>query len=142
MLSQVDEDGYTPLLVAASIGLTEIVQTLVEEKANVDYVAPDHATALLFGVQENNAELITALVKECNANPNVRKGEGQTSLYIAAQEGLAESVTLLLELKVGGGRDYACVSRHFCCHSNPCCARLRNVFERLLFDCVCGSCTE
>ena len=56
-----DDEGYSPLIVAASIGLVDIAETLLEHKAKIDYIAPDHASALFCAVQEKHWELVEAL---------------------------------------------------------------------------------
>lgn len=93
-----DGEGYSPLIVSASIGLVEIAEVLLESKAKINYIAPDHASALFCAVQEKHWELVEVLV-EFGADLNAQLDKGPTPLYIAAQEGYADMVGHLVEIK-------------------------------------------
>ncbi len=89
-----EESGLTPLALAAELGLTEIVRTLLE--AGVD---PNHGGAtspLESSVLEGDPEIVRMLL-EAGADVNQRVGEGFTPLMTAAVAGDFEISRLLLE---------------------------------------------
>eukprot|EP00750_Incisomonas_marina_P027562 INCI6206.1.p2 GENE.INCI6206.1~~INCI6206.1.p2 ORF type:complete len:573 (-),score=162.31 INCI6206.1:8379-10097(-) len=93
-----DHEGYSPLIVAASIGLVDIAETLLEHKANINYIAPDHASALFCAVQEKHWELVEVLC-DFGADLNAQLDKGPTPLYIASQEGYADMAGHLVDKK-------------------------------------------
>lgn len=97
LLNEPDGEGYSPLIVAASIGLVDIAEVLLENNAKIDYIAPDHASALFCAVQEKHWELVS-LLHDHKANMNSQRDKGPTPLYIAAQEGYADMVGRLVEI--------------------------------------------
>jgi len=98
LINTPDHEGYSPLIVAASIGLVDIAEALLEHKANINYIAPDHASALFCAVQEKHWELVEVLV-EFGADLNAQLDKGPTPLYIASQEGYHDMVSHLVDLK-------------------------------------------
>jgi ankyrin repeat protein len=86
----------TPLMAAASEGLTEIVAELLAHGACVDQTDERGWTALLCAA-ENGYETICRLLMDHGADPNVRCVQSGTALMAAALKGHAGVVRVLLE---------------------------------------------
>lgn len=56
-----DEDGYTPLMVAAAIGSEKLVLQLVKQGGDVNLSARDGTTALIVAASKGNLDLALAL---------------------------------------------------------------------------------
>jgi ankyrin repeat protein/Ca2+-binding EF-hand superfamily protein len=95
-INNCDSDGYTPLILACTVGHHDIVEFLLDAKAEVDFTAPDGASALFCAVQENHWEVVELLI-ERKCNVNLQSDAGATPLYVAAQEGFKAMVKKLLE---------------------------------------------
>ena len=100
--------GRAPLHSAAWYGDLEMVQVLLDYKANVNVQdpvnwTPIHYVSRGFRTQpapHNIRQLfpdVARLLLEHGADPNVRTNFGQTPLYLAAADGTAEVVRVLLE---------------------------------------------
>jgi ankyrin repeat protein len=98
LINSVDQEGYSPLIVASSIGLVDIAELLIENGAQLDYIAPDHASPLFCAVQEKHWELL-AVLTDAKANLNAQRDKGPTPLYIASQEGYHDMVGHLVDVK-------------------------------------------
>ena len=96
-----DSLGQTPLHHAAYCGQTEIVQLLLEKKADVNCQDEKGATALRQAAQQGHLEIVKVLLEK-KADVNCRSKEGATALHVAAVNGHLEIVRLLLE----SGADY------------------------------------
>ncbi len=95
-INNCDSDGYTPLILSCTVGHHDIVEFLLDAKAEVDFTAPDGASALFCAVQENHWEVVELLI-ERKCNVNLQSDAGATPLYVAAQEGFKAMVKKLLE---------------------------------------------
>ncbi len=91
-------DGWTALHLAAHFGQIEVARTLLAAGANVSAHSwngldnePIHAAA----AHRGNVAMVAALL-EAGAQVNARQHGGFTPLHVAAQNGDAELVTLLL----------------------------------------------
>ena len=94
-INHCDSDGYTPLILACTVGHHDIVDFLIDQNAEVDFTAPDGASALFCAVQEGHWEVVELLI-DSDANVNLQTSGGATPLYIAAQEGFKSLVKKLL----------------------------------------------
>ncbi|PCI75602.1 MAG: hypothetical protein COB20_12450 [SAR86 cluster bacterium] len=85
-----------PLLDAARSGDLDAVRTALDSGANVNVVAPDGATALMWAVHHNHTELVELLLQE-GADPTLKNRYGVGPASLAAENGAALSMQLLLE---------------------------------------------
>ena len=91
----VAQGGYTPLMLAAISGSTDLATSLLGRGAKINAVNPGGVTALMIAVAGNHATLIDLLVKS-GADVNARSEDGRTALSIA-QENSNEAVIKLLQ---------------------------------------------
>jgi ankyrin repeat protein len=78
-----NDDGWTPLLEASGSGYTDVVTVLLENKANVNYVAPrNQFTALHAAAQFHRPEIVKILLSK-GANVSAKDSKGRTPLDYA-----------------------------------------------------------
>jgi ankyrin repeat protein len=98
-VDQADEQGMTPLFIAAQLSNLEMVRCLVTDLgANVDLASKGGNTPLHSAAQEGHLEVVLCLVKELRADVNKTNQNGCTPVYIAAQEGFVNIVRCLVEI--------------------------------------------
>ncbi len=106
--AQRSRDRFTPLHLAASVGVEEVVRLLLERGAKPDTLTVAKQTPLLLAVQQGHVA-VARLLLERGANPNRFAGNTFRSfLGTAAWQGNADMVRLLLEYRTdpnawGGG---------------------------------------
>jgi ankyrin repeat protein len=86
----------TALLQASDIGLTEIVQLLLEKGADANAQTVEHGTALYRASEKGFVEIVQLLL-EHGAQVNAQAGEHGTALYRASKKGFVKIVRLLVE---------------------------------------------
>ena len=96
-INEINEYGFSPLILACYKGNSEVAKFLIEKKSNLDYVS-DEGTALMASVVRGKNELAKTLL-ENGANPNLTNLQGTTALMYAAQFKNVELVKLLLQYK-------------------------------------------
>ena len=96
-INEINEYGFSPLILACYKGNTEVAKFLIEKKSNLNYVS-DEGTALMAAVVRGKNELAKSLL-ENDANPNLTNIGGTTALMYAAQFKNVELVKLLLQHK-------------------------------------------
>lgn len=95
-IDQINQQGLTPLSIAARDGHTIIVQLLLQKKANIHLTPVGGWTALHRAIQ-NGHTAVTKLLLDYGANINQpTDGLGLTPLYLAANEGNYTITQLLL----------------------------------------------
>lgn len=91
---------FTPLMEAIEKSNMEILQVLIDYRANVDLPDIQGSTPLLHACNDNNAKAALALIK-AGANVNLGStGYGRTPLMYASQKGNDQIVQALIEHKV------------------------------------------
>jgi len=95
-VSMIDQGGLTPIHLAASLGKTEIVHILLENRADIDACAISTGdTALHMASSANHLDTVTLLLQK-GANVNKQNNEGQTCLMQAARNCHSNICNLLL----------------------------------------------
>lgn len=96
-LSSLKSDLYTPLMIAAFRGYTDIVNTLLEEGSRVDVRNKQGETALMWAVKGQRVAVVKRLIECDNSGVNFENNQGCTPLMYAASDGNVEIVRCLLE---------------------------------------------
>ncbi|KAF5581731.1 ankyrin protein [Fusarium pseudocircinatum] len=91
-----DNDGSTPLILAAVRGHCRSVQALLKAGAKVDAVDPWNQTALFTAVDVGAVDVVRTLL-EFGADPNISSINGHSPLALATGKNSSEMVELLLE---------------------------------------------
>ncbi len=95
-----NEQGNTPLIIAASIGDVESVRNLLAYRADPNAANNDGNTALIYAARYNHPQIIYELMRPYSlvapVDVNIQNKEGQTALYWAASRGYEEAVKRLL----------------------------------------------
>jgi ankyrin repeat protein len=92
-----DEDGLTPLHLAAISGQTEVVKLLLDHGAQIEVIDDQTGgTPLHFAAQRGHAHTAAALLRG-GAPIEVADLNGQTALHLAVQKFQRETLVLLLK---------------------------------------------
>jgi ankyrin repeat protein len=96
-INQMNDNGFTPLILAAYKGNFEIVEFLLVEGANINYQS-EMGSALTAAVFKGNIEL-SKLLLAFKADPNGTDLNGVTPLIYAVQFKNKDMIKLLLSFK-------------------------------------------
>ena len=91
-----DDDDSTPLHVASESGRFDLVELLLDYKANVNAMKSGHSPPLFAALKSENLKVIQLLLDR-GADVNVQDKKGSTPLHIASTNGLADIVQDLLD---------------------------------------------
>lgn len=94
-LESIDEDEYTPLLLAARGGFQEVCEVLIKAGANYT-VTSTHYTALHLGVKERHLKVVQFFSKYAELLNNQSTKNSPTPLLLAAKLGFSELFEILL----------------------------------------------
>jgi quinoprotein dehydrogenase-associated probable ABC transporter substrate-binding protein len=97
----VAQGGYTPLMLAAIAGSTDLATTLIGHGAHVNAANPGGVTALMIAVAANHPGMTTLLLQS-GADVNARSEDGRTALSIAVANDNQALVKLLQEAAHSG----------------------------------------
>ena len=101
---QADNQGATPLCIAAHNGHLDVVRHLVEVGADTDQADNQGATPLCLAANKGHLDVVRYLV-EVGADKDHAQNQGATPSYIAAENGQLDVVHHLVE--VGADKDQA-----------------------------------
>jgi ankyrin repeat protein len=93
-----NEEGLTPVHVAASHGHFDVIHTLVSVGAQVEAPNAHGETVLSYCASNNYLEAIDKLVTELGADPKRADRLGITPVHSAAAQGAVEAIRLLARL--------------------------------------------
>lgn len=96
-VNEVNQHGFTPLILACYNGNEAMVTFLLENKADVNYVSPE-GTVLMAATVKGNDKMVELLLKN-NANPDLTNQNGITALMYAVQFKNVTIIRLLLQYK-------------------------------------------
>ena len=85
-LNSADNEGITPLLLAAKAGNEDIVEEMLDNGANLHLADNKGRTPLMAASAYGREEIVELLLDE-NADVNARTGDGMTALFYARQFG-------------------------------------------------------
>merc|ERR1712008_24417 len=91
-----DQEGNTPLIVAADEGMVKMVRWLTKQRCNPCIASKDGATALMAAAFRGSSEACDLLMKS-RADPNQEANQGWTALLAACQAGHTETAKRLLD---------------------------------------------
>lgn len=91
-----DANGYTPLIIASSLGQSEFVQFLLDNGANPNNCNKDGMSALHFAALNGHTNVINALV-DADAMLDVVNGDGLSPLMLAIKNNRRFVVELLVK---------------------------------------------
>ncbi|WP_412032697.1 DNA topoisomerase IV subunit A [Malacoplasma muris] len=95
-VNEIDEDGQTPLMIAANSGNVKIVSKLIEHNANLDIQDTTYEyTALMYAVQNNEYEVVKLLI-DAGADLDLRTQDYVSALTIAMEQNENEDMGKLL----------------------------------------------
>lgn len=93
----VDDDGQSPLIVAAASNKEFWARWLVKNGALVDHQNKEGETALVQSISSNSPSITGFLLKEAKANPSLKSIDGQSPYSIAIKTNRESCVNLVLE---------------------------------------------
>ena len=91
-----DEEGATPIMVAAANGHSDCVVTLIGADAQVDASQNEGATALMAAAVQGHSKCVAALLG-ASVQVDVKAEKGYTALHLAAVNGHSDVVAMLLK---------------------------------------------
>lgn len=99
-------NGRSLLAEAARLGMTDVVQAILDRGIDPDYAEQEESPALLYAAAHGHADIVRTLI-DARADVNAVTKEGGTALHLSARAGHEQIVRMLveagadLELEVG-----------------------------------------
>jgi ankyrin repeat protein len=97
IINQVNENGFSPLILACYRGNTDVADFLIDNVKDVNYKSRE-GTALAGLAIKYNKDLVEHLLKK-KADPNIADTTGYTPLFWAVKSGNKELIEQLLKYK-------------------------------------------
>ena len=91
-------NGDTALILASSLGHTQIVKALLSVNTEIDATNGDGDTALIYASRKEYLEVVQELLI-AKANPNIRNNLGYSALMITCQQGFVAIAETLIKYK-------------------------------------------
>lgn len=98
IINQLNENGYTPLILACYRANVTVAKFLIQKGATIDK-SSNMGTALMAATFKKNTEIVQLLL-ENKANPNLSDSNGTTALIYAVQFNAPDIIKLLLKYNV------------------------------------------
>lgn len=100
LINQVDEEGMTPLHIAAYFGNTEVVKKLLENNALLDVYSNSGVNAIHLAAARGHVDILKLLIQK---GVSIGKTDlyGGSPLHAAAESGQIQTVKYLIENKAG-----------------------------------------
>lgn len=89
-----DNSGTTPLILAASLGQTEMAKKLIKAKAEINLQDQNGKTALISAAQEGYSDIVKALLV-ADADEKLVDSDGKTALDLAQEAGHTQIISQL-----------------------------------------------
>lgn len=94
-LDEPDVAGWTPLMIASSVGCLQIVKTLLAANCDPNHPNENHQRPIHYAASKNHVEIAIALAN-AGADPNVADKYLSTPLHRASSKGNIKIVDMLL----------------------------------------------
>ncbi|XP_071343472.1 CARD- and ANK-domain containing inflammasome adapter protein [Trachinotus anak] len=91
-----DKQGYSPVLLSAELGHTEVFRVLLAKQAKLDATLPDLSSALHLAVHSGSGPVVQTLLEK-GFDPNITGPKALSPLHLAAQCNRSDLVCLLLK---------------------------------------------
>ncbi|XP_065112816.1 CARD- and ANK-domain containing inflammasome adapter protein [Paramisgurnus dabryanus] len=113
-----NELGYTPMLLAAELGNTEVFKVLVAKKARLDDRLPNQISALHLAIQSGSMQVAQMLLDK-GIDPNITGPKDQTPLHLSALHNQPALMVLLLRkgAEINSVTQDGLTALHLACHS-------------------------
>ena len=95
-ITEVDNDGRIPMLLAAQEGHLAVVSTLLEYGSPIEARAHDGKTSLRVAALEGHKDVVQYLISNC-ADVNYKDADGRSTLYVLSLENHVPMAAFLLE---------------------------------------------
>ncbi|XP_018612889.2 ankyrin repeat domain-containing protein 50 [Scleropages formosus] len=95
-VGELDNEGHTPLILAAQEGHCNAVRMLLDRRSPIDHRGYDGHSALSAAALEGHTEVVELLMRR-GADTDVRDAEGRPLLYLLVLEGRLDIAALLVE---------------------------------------------
>ncbi|XP_058494935.1 CARD- and ANK-domain containing inflammasome adapter protein [Solea solea] len=91
-----DKRGYTPLLLSAELGHTEVFRVLLAKQAKINATLSDLSSALHLAVHSGSVPIVQTLLEK-GLDPNITGPKAQNPLHLAAQCNRCDLVGVLVK---------------------------------------------
>ncbi|KAM9385858.1 CARD- and ANK-domain containing inflammasome adapter protein [Pholidichthys leucotaenia] len=91
-----DNKGFTPLLLSAELGHTEVLRVLVAKQARLEDTLSDKSSALHLAVHNGAVPIVQTLLEK-GLDPNITGAKAQTPLHTAAHHNRPDIIDLLIK---------------------------------------------
>ncbi|MGV8898109.1 MAG: ankyrin repeat domain-containing protein [Burkholderiaceae bacterium] len=95
VVNEASGDGTTPLMGAAMLGKTKLIQEIIAAGAHIDAVDDLGWTSLMYAASRNEVDATELLLKR-GANPTLRNHNNETAAEIARSKDNLEAAAVLL----------------------------------------------
>ncbi len=98
-LAEYDEEGLTPLQVAAKENNLQALILLLDNGARPNVNSKSSDTALHYAAENNFTEIVSELIHRDKTIISLKNGKGKSALHLAAERGHEKTIELLIQNK-------------------------------------------